>query len=231
MLQMNATIKTMVKNIKKALLFLLILFNFQCAHADFVPQYMNSVAYWGIGGVFVGKEISIYEGNNENSKLIQKVVWNEKGEISCRGRCEDENLFVFWAPSKGYAILSVADIDEEGKWAKVCYEQKKGTMAWIKLNDDNKFITWHEYISIYGKKHGYYLFKDINKDERKLYAQPDDDAKTVDSWEYAKNITPWFIKGNWVMAKVLNLDNTQKTGWLKWRTVDGQLRGFVDLRK
>lgn len=205
------------------------------AHADFVPQYAGTVQNWGIGGVFVDKEISLYELRNTNSKLVAKIKWNEKGDVVCRGKCADSgNIFVEFIPSKNYALLAAEDVfDNEdganGVWAQVYYGGNN--KAWLKLDENNKFISWQDFLTIYGKKHGFYLFKDIKKEERKLYARPQDDTRTVDSWESAKLITPWFVKGNWIMVKVLNFDNVQKTGWFKWRTSEGTLRGFVDLRQ
>ncbi len=214
---------------RKFLLFLAIFFITQSARADFVPQYFDTIKHWGIGAVSVGQEYLIFDKPEDAAQLVQKVIWDEKGNITCKGDCDDNAFLVLFLPSKNHVILSA--VDEDNGWAKVCYGQKSEKFGWIKLVGSNIFIPWSEYLVKYGKQYSYYVFKDISKDEYKLYAQPQDDAQSIDSWEYAKEITPWYVKGNWMMIKVLNFDNTQKTGWFKWRTSDGQLRGFVDLRK
>ena len=83
----------------------------------------------------------------------------------------------------------------------------------------------------YGKKHGIYVFKDVKKDQRVLYAASYEGAQIVDSFEMAKFITPWFVSGNCVMVKLIHWDNTQKTGFLRWRDLNGKLWLFVDLTK
>lgn len=214
---------------KRIILILLFLLFAQPVFADFVPQYSKTITVWGIGGVFVGQDYLIFDAPADGAKLLQRTIWDEKGNVTCKGDCVDEALFTLFVPSKNSVILSA--VDENDGWAQVCYSQKSGKLGWIRLEGDNKFIPWPQYFIKYGKPHGIYMFKDIPKDENKLYSQPEDGAKSVDSWEYAKQITPWYIKGNWIMVKILNFDNTQKTGWLKWRTSDGMLRGFVDPRK
>lgn len=213
---------------KKILFLVLALIFMQSAHADFIPQYVNSITHWGIGAVVMDREFSIYEENSENSKLIKKIKWSENAQIICSGDCLNNQLFVTWVPSKSYAIMSA--LDEIEGWAQVYYDQKTAKLGWVKLSDKTKFFTWAEFMTTYGKKHGYFLFKDIKKEERKLYSQPQEASQIVDSWEIAKYIAPWYIKGNWMMAKVLDFDNAQKTGWLKWRGTDGTLYGFVNFK-
>ena len=216
-------------DMKKILLLLITLLIVQAARADFVPQYSKTITVWGIGGVFVGQDYLIFDEPKDDAGLLQRVIWDEKGNVTCKGDCDDGMLFTLFVPSKKAVILSA--VDENENWAQVCYGQKSGKLGWIRLSDDNKFTPWSQYLIKYGKTHSFYMFKDIPKDENRLYSQPEDGAKSVDSWELAKQITPWYVKGNWAMVKVINFDNTQKTGWLKWRTADGALRGFVDPRK
>ncbi len=214
---------------KILLLLIAILFITQTAQADFVPQYSKTIAKWGIGGVFVGQDYLIFDEPKDDAKLLQRVTWDEKGNVNCKGDCDDGALFTLFVPSKNTVMLSATDEDEG--WAQVCYGQQSGKLGWMRLEGENKFLSWSQYLVTYGKTHNFYMFKDIPKSENRLYAQPEDGAKSVDSWEYAKQITPWYVKGNWAMVKIINFDNTQKTGWLKWRTADGTLRGFVDLRQ
>ena len=214
---------------KKVFVLLAVLLMAHAAYADFVPQYSKTITNWGIGGVIVGKEYLVFDAPKDDAKLLQRVLWDEKGSVICKGDCEDEALFALFAPSKSMTILSAND--EIDGWAQVYYSQKHSKMGWIRLEGDNKFISWSQYLTRYGRAHGFYMFKDVPKSENRLYAQPEEGAKSIDSWDHAKQITPWYVKGNWVMVKVITFSDTQKTGWLQWRTTDGTLRGFVDPRK
>ena len=80
---------------------------------------------------------------------------------------------------------------------------------------------------VFGKKHGLYLLDDSNKN---LYSKAEDGAQVVDSFKYAKYIEPWFVNGNFLMVKIIDYDNKQKTGYIRWRTDDGKLLVFVKFR-
>ena len=83
-----------------------------------------------------------------------------------------------------------------------------------------------------GRKNGVYLFKDVPPDERKLYAQPfekAEDKKTVANYDHAYKIKLEIIKGNWMLVRVLDLNNDEKIGYLRWRTNEGKLLLFPNL--
>lgn len=211
---------------KKLLLVFLFFFIHNIAHASYLPNYMNSVSNWGIGAVVAPREFSLYEKPDLNSKKTMNIKWAQDGELFCNGEECKENPFVAFVPNKNYAILSV--YDEYDGWAEV-YCGNSNERLFLKLNDNTKFYTWGQFMLAYGKKHGFYVFKDVKKEDRVLYGSPVEGGQIVDSFEIAKFITPWFVRGNWIMVKLIHWDNTQKTGFLRWRDLDGHLWGFVQL--
>ncbi len=218
-----------MKKIILTILFLLI-FTLK-SNADVTPQYLSSVAHWGIGVASVGKNIKIYEENNSKSKVKAQIIWDETGELECKSTnmsCEAREMFLGFAPSNNVALFSVED--ETDEWIQICYNQRFRLFGWIKKDNNTKYLSWGEFILSYGKKYGMYLFRDVPKSYKTLYASPDTASPSVDSFFLATHINPWLIRGNWVLVKVENYDDTQKMGWLRFRSDTGRLFGFVNLK-
>ena len=218
-----------MKKIILTILFLLI-FTLK-SNADVTPQYLSSVAHWGIGVAQTGKNIKIYEENNSKSKVKAQIIWNETGEVECKNtkmNCEAREMFLGFAPSNNVALFSVED--ETDEWMQICYNQRFRLFGWIKKNENTKYLSWGEFILSYGKKYGMYLFRDVPKSYKTLYASPDIKSPSVDSFFLATHINPWLIRGNWVLVKVENYDDAQKMGWLRFRSDNGRLFGFVNLK-
>jgi len=205
-------------------------FSINTALADVFPVYTDSVVSWGIGLAKVEKKIVIYKNNDETSNIVEVIVWDEQGNVSHKnpGVLQISNAFVAFVPSNNTALFAVDDEDDD--WIKICYNQKQQKYGWIKKADGHKVIDWQDFFKTYGRKYGVYLFKDISKDSRQLYAKPQSGAQSVDSFTYTKNISPWLIRGNWMLVKIINYDNTKKTGWVKWRDESGKLLIFTYLK-
>ncbi len=215
---------------RKLFFILLSIFFFtQAAFANIMPRYTTSVNYYGIGILRVSNLTKIYEEQNENSDIVQKIYWDNGKNFKTLDGTPPESTFIAYIPASNYAFLAVED--ENDKWVLVCYNQKTGKTGWVKKDEtSNEFYTWADFINTLGRKNGIYAFKDIPQEERVLYSTAQDDAQIVDKWEIAKHISPWYINGNWLMVKIIDYDNTQKTGYIKWRTDEGKLLIFVDLK-
>ena len=214
---------------KKIILFFAIFLFFQnvaCAHY-YLPSTSISQKHWGIGVAQVPKNVVVYREPNSFSDKVMEIE-AQQDKISCnQNECKD-NPFVAFYPNRKYAFL-IAE-DEQNGWVQVCYNQASKSFGWVKLDDDTIFYTWAKFLNLYGRKHGLYLFKDVKKKDKILYAQPFSRSQSVDKFEYPKYISPWYVSGNFVMVKLLDYDNVQKTGWLRWRTDDGELLLFPDFK-
>ena len=47
--------------------------------------------------------------------------------------------------------------------------------------------------------------------------------------EMPKYISPWLVRGNWVLVKVHDFNNQFKTGWFEYRGSNGKLKMFIKL--
>ena len=214
---------------KKITLFLAVFLIFQNVASAFysLPSTSYSQAHWGIGVVEVSNKVLVYSEPNAFSDKIFEIQIKENKYLCNQKECKI-SPFVAFHPQKNVALM-IAE-DEQGGWANVCYNQTTKSFGWVKLNDNNKFYTWAKFINLYGRQYGLYLFKDVKKKDKLLLAQPFSGSQSVDKFEYPKHIAPWYVSGNFVMVKLLNYDNIQKTGWLRWRTDEGELLLFPDFK-
>jgi len=219
---------------KKVFFTILLFFCFiGCAFADFIPTYTNSISHFGIGAVKITNYITVYEKPDLNSKVLTRIYWNNIGNfiVENEKNPNPKDMFLIYLPSDNTVLLSVEDENEE--WVNVCYNQKKRLFGWIKKENENshaKFYLYKDLIFEYGKKYGYYTFRNLPSDFKTLHSSPNDDSNVVDEFNYPKHITPWLIQGNWMLMKVTTMDNETKTGWFKWRSDKGRLFGFVYFR-
>ena len=67
------------------------------ANADVTPQYLSSVAQFGIGVAQIDKNIKIYEKPDVNSKMQAQIIWDEKGDLFCKNtkmKCVAKDIFL-----------------------------------------------------------------------------------------------------------------------------------------
>lgn len=214
---------------KKIILFFLFFLFFQNIASAFysLPNTSVSQSHWGIGVVKVPEVIAIYSEPNIFSDKIFEIQIKDNEYLCNQKECK-VSPFVAFHPQKKVTLM-IAE-DEQNSWAYVCYNQEAKTFGWVKLDDDTKFYTWGKFINLYGRQNGLYLFKDVKKNDKMLLAQPFSGSQSVDKFEYPKHISPWYVSGNFVMVKLLDYDNVQKTGWLRWRTDEGKILLFPDFK-
>ena len=218
-----------MKKIILAIIFLLI-FTLK-SNADTTARYLGTIGHYGIGVAKISEYVEIYSEAQENSKIVQKIKWDERENLFCFSKdahCEAQEVFIAFVPSNSNVFFSVED--ETQDWIKVCYDQRSKLFGWIKKDEKTKFYTWNEFLTYFGKKYGFYLFADVPSEYKRLYSNPNSQSASVDSFQLAKKITPWLVSGNWILVKVDNYDGKTKTGWLRYRLDNGRLLGFTYLK-
>lgn len=211
------------------ILFLIILFiacpNSQSKARDFSPISKTSVKSWGIGVYYAPKDFYIYKNPDDNSTIIEHVIWNELGTEALNPNLSAKNLFIAFHPKKNIALMNVTD--EIDGWCQVVYNEDDGTTGWVKEFNPSQFNTWQDLMNNYGKTNGLSIFNDSPKMYQKLRTNPQDDAQIQQDYEYLPdNIRLSMIKGNWMLVRFMNFDSTIVIGWTKWRNDDGELFAF-----
>lgn len=217
-------------NMKKILILFFILFSCsQMLLADVMPYYINSLRRYGIGYTKVQSPLIMRREAKLEGEILETLNFNFKEEItSCeknKDRCEIDEVFAAYSKSKKIAFLTTLDTTEG--WNLVCFNQtERPVCGWVE-EQQNKFYSWSEFFEIFGKKYGLYLFKDLQKNDKILYGAPVKQTNSLGSIEMPKIITPWLIRGNWILVKVHDYNNQLKTGWINFRGDDGKLKLFV----
>ena len=72
--------------------------------------------------------------------------------------------------------------------------------------------------------------KDAPDDTKVLRAKAEDLSQNVSKLNYIKQIKLTTIRGNWALVSVFDLDKTPKTGYLRWRSNDGVIYAFPNIK-
>ena len=215
---------------KKLAISIFIFLNLQfVASADVMPYYINSLRRCGIGYTEVTSPVVMKREIKEDSETLEVLRFNFKEEAtSCeinQDRCDIDEVFAAYSKSKKIALMTTLDTIDG--WNLVCFNQSdRPVCGWVE-ESKNKFYNWSDFFNIYGRKYGLYLFKDLQKQDKVLYSAPIKQTNTTGSIEMPKLITPWLIRGNWLLVKVNDFNNQLKTGWINFRGEDGKLKLFV----
>lgn len=216
---------------KKILLLTILFFSFiMPAFCDVMPYYINSLRRYGIGYNEVKSPLILRDTPSSGGKVLETINFDYNNNSSCiinKNRCSVDEIFSAYSKDKQIALMTT--IDESQGWNLVCSNQNEAPICGWVDEKINKYYSWSEFFDILGKKYGLYLFKDIQKMDKTLYAAPHRQSNSTGVIELPKYITPWLIRGNWMLVKVYDFNSKQKTGWLNYRDNKGKLKVFVKL--
>lgn len=214
---------------KKIIISFLIFLNlYLTANADVMPYYINSLRRYGIGYTKVQSPLIMRREAKLEGEILETLTFDYKGNAFCqinKDRCEVDEIYAVYSQSKKMALLTTLDTTDG--WNLVCFNQtERPVCGWVE-EEKNKFYGWVDFFETFGKKYGLYLFKDLQKTDKILYGAPVKQTNALGSIEMPRLITPWLIRGNWILVKVYDFNNQQKTGWINFRGSDGKLKLFV----
>ena len=207
---------------KKFLIVLFLLLSLP-VFADTMPFYMDSVPKMALGLYQTDKEITLYSQPDSNSAEIRKMNFSYEPETM------PDSVFALLINEKQLGFLYVTDIGDDG-WVEVIYDKRTGAKGWVLTQDQMQFLPWRNFYNLYGKKYGLRFLKDAPEDLEVLRAKPEDLGQIVSKLNYIKQIKLTVIRGNWALVSVKDLDETPKTGYMKWRDVDGTIYAFPNIK-
>ena len=207
---------------KKLLLIICMMFMLP-VFADVMPFYVNSIPKDAIGMYQTGENITIYSEPEANSKAIKNVEFSYKPETMPDG------MFAVLLNEKKLGFLYVSDIGDDG-WVEVIYDRHTGARGWVLTEDKFQFLPWLSFYNMYGRKYGLRLFKDTPDKIEVLRAKSEETSQNVDKLNYVKQIKLTSIRGNWALVSVFDIDKTPKTGFLRWRSDEGVIYAFPNIK-
>lgn len=214
--------KTLINKIKGITLLLCMLL-IMPVMADTMPFYTSSIPKDAIGMYQTGKEITLYSKPEENADVIKKIPFTYKHETMPDG------MFAVLFNDKRLGFLYVSDIGDDN-WVEVIYDKHSGARGWVQTEDRFQFLPWLSFYNMYGKKYGLRLLKDAPEESKILRAKSEDNSQSVDKLNYVKQIKLTALRGNWGLVSVIDVDKTPKTGYLKWRSNEGTIYAFPNLK-
>lgn len=209
-------------NMKKFLI-ILAMFLAMPVMADTMPFYMNSIPKTSLGVYQTDDEVILRTHPEANSAIIKTL------EFSYNPETMPDSVFAVLVNEKKLGFLYVTDIGDEG-WVEVIYDKRTGAKGWVQTQDQMQFLPWRNFYNLYGRKYGLRMLKDAPKDLEVLKAKSEDNSQNVAKFNYVKQIKLTVIRGNWALVSVMDLDKVPKTGYLKWREMDGTIYAFPNIK-
>lgn len=207
---------------KKFLVLICMLFMMP-VFADVMPYYMNSIPKSAIGMYQTGDSVEIYSHPESNSKVIKRMNFSYNPETMPDG------VFALLLNDKKLGFLYVSDIGDDG-WVEVIYDKHTGARGWVLTEDRFQFMPWLSFYNMYGRKYGLRLLKDAPEEIEVLHAKSEDMSQNVAKLNYVKQIKLTAVRGNWALVSVFDIDKTPKTGYLRWRSNEGVIYAFPNVK-
>lgn len=193
------------------------------AFADVMPYYMESIPKDAIGMYQTGDSITIFSHPEANSEVIKQMDFSYKPETM------PDSVFALLLNNKKLGFLYVSDIGDEG-WVEVIYNKQSGAKGWVKTEDRFQFLPWLSFYNMYGRKYGLRLLKDTPDEIEVLHAKSEDLSQNVGKLRYVKQIRLTAVRGNWALVSVVDIDQTPKTGYMRWRSNEGVIYAFPNIK-
>ena len=191
--------------------------------ADNMPFYVDTIPKDAIGMFQIGDNITIYSHPEANSKVVKKMDFSYNPETM------PDNTFALLINEKKLGFLYVSDIGDDG-WVEVIYNRMNNSRGWVQTEDRFQFMPWLSLYNMYGRKYGLRLMKDAPEDVENLHSKSEDLSQNVSKLRYVKQIRLTAIRGNWALVSVVDIDKTPKTGYLRWRSDDGKIYAFPNIK-
>lgn len=207
---------------KKLLLIICMMFMLP-VFADVMPFYINSIPKDAIGMYQTGENITIFSEPEANAKTIKKF------DFSYNPNSMPDGMFALLLNEKKLGFLYVSDIGDDG-WVEVIYDRHSGARGWVLTEDRFQFLPWLSFYNMYGRKYGLRLLKDTPDEIEVLHAKSEDLSQNIGKLNYVKQIKLTAIRGNWALVSVFDIDKTPKTGYLRWRSNEGVIYAFPNIK-
>lgn len=209
------------------IIFIFMLFGLTLpAKADIMPVSSVSTQRNTIGMYQVPKHVVVYEKADTKSKILYEANWDYEKFKASSGT--DYSFFSVFIPKKELGFVQVVDFTDD--WINIVYNKERHLTGWIQA-EEFRFMIWRNFYGIYGRKYGLYIFDDKKATVKDLHSGTDEETQVVDTiTTKISKIKLTAIKGNWALVTILDANKNAKTGYIRWRTDDGELQLFPDIK-
>ena len=191
--------------------------------ADTLPYYTNNIPKSAIGVYQTSESLTIYSEPDSNSHIIRTFNFSYSPETMPDG------VFAVLLNEKKLGLMYVSDIGDDN-WVEVIYDKRTGAKGWVLTEDRFQFMPWINFYNMYGRKYGLRQLKDAPDEVDILHAKSEDLSQSVAKINYPKQIKLVKLSGNWALVTVMDLDKTPKTGFMKWRSDNGVIFAFPNIK-
>lgn len=195
------------------------------ANADILPSKVSDIPSGSIGVYQTNNGIVLRSEPEKNAKIIYKKDWSY---LTISNSNFAEQLFAILQDKKELSFVYVNDVDED--FVQVIYNKNSNATGWAYKEDYFQFMPWITFYNMYGKKYGLKILKNAPSDILELHAKSEASSQVVDRLIRPKTIKLTAIQGNWALVTALDVDNKAKTGYLRWRSDDGELLVFPAMK-
>lgn len=216
------------------------------AHAayGFGPSHYNAQQKFGNGIFFAPYQTQVYEAPNENSRLLEELVWRNdtrNTHTPIRSEKTGQSLpaykpFIAFYPQLEVAMMSVIG-DTENGWLEVIYDQEHNKTGWVKSNDRQgegatshfgTYQTWGNFMKYNAKAHGVYWLNGVDAYQRSIRTRSEDKAPLL-PLTVIRKMKVLHVRGNWMLVEVLDFERNTPIGWVRWRDTEGHLLAFPNI--
>lgn len=215
-----------MKNLKLLIFSICILFIGQVCSANILPVSVSDIPKESIGVFQADKSIVIYSRPDETSPIVYYREMNYKDFTDVKS----DNLFGILIPDKELGYAYITDVAEDENWVQVVYNKENNLKGWIYKQDDFQFLPWGIFFDMYGRKYGLYTLKNPPIDYNEIFSQPSLSGQLMGRITSTKFMRMTSIEGTWMLVSVLDYTDTVTTGYVRWRTEEGEILLFPHIK-
>jgi len=197
----------------------------QQTFADILPYKVSDIPAGVIGLYQVNDEIVGYAKPDKSSKIIYTKKWSY---LNASSSDFAEQLFAVLIDKKELGFVYANDIDED--FVQIICNKDRKNYAWAYKEDSFQFLPWITFFNMYGKKYGLKILKESPVEVLQLHSKSEVKSQIVAKLSRPKQIRLTTIQGNWALVTVLDNDGIVKTGYIRWRSDNGDLYLFPAIR-
>lgn len=207
---------------KKIIITLLYFFvTLSATLANVVPCNVSDIPSGSLGVYQTTTALNVYSKPAKTASIVYNLSWSY---LNVSTTSYADNLFAVLNDKKELSFVYATDIDED--FVQIIYDKKNRNTGWVVKEDNFQFLPWISFYNMYGRKYGLKLLKGYPPNILDLHSASHSEAQVIAKLNRPKEIRLTTIQGNWALITALDIDGVPKTGFIRWRSDNGELYLF-----